>query len=101
MSADRWSIYRWSICPQCSKNMSKKIDAAIDAADKAYGKVPVEEYEKMRAEIPSDELEDETLREDWEIGCLIDGTFYFSYSCSCGKCGFQHSEKIEKQLKLE
>ena len=34
-----------------------------------------------------------TLREDWDIGMLEDGTFSVEYSCMCRVCGFSFDFK--------
>lgn len=99
MTADNWTI-----CPQCKKDKQKAYSKAIDKLAKSYGKIPMGEYEKMKLCIPSPELtgdENETLREDWEIGVDEEGLFFLSYSCSCNKCGFSYKEETDKQLKLK
>ena len=99
MSADNWSI-----CPQCKARAEKEANAAAAKARAAYGKVPVEEYQRMIDS--ADKLADrglaETLREDYQIQMMADGTFTVAYSGHCGVCKFthefQHAKKVEVAL---
>jgi len=72
---------------------------AIAKAEKSYGKVSVDEFQKAvkTANALPDEP-DNTLREDYSIGVDLDGMFYVSYACSCSKCGFKFEFKEEKQV---
>ena len=91
MSADNWAT-----CPQCQKQAEKAREKYLAKLEDSYGKVPLSTYESMRNAVPSGAVKDATLREDYEVGVDTDGFFYLSYSCGCDKCGFRHSEKINK-----
>ncbi len=85
MSADNWRV-----CPKCVIER-KRQEIILDETLKAfYGKITPEEYvvrvnQVNRAKASRQE---ETLREDYEIGTKADGVFFVSYGCSCEVCGF-------------
>lgn len=93
MSADNWAI-----CPRCASKHEEHVKVLIAALDEAYGKVPVEEFDRLRSECDAEarkELE-QTFREDYEIWGAEDGELNVSYSGGCRECGlghkFKHSE---------
>lgn len=98
------SAENWDICPSCLKKATKDRADKVQAVTDAYGKVPADEYELMRADVAASALfgekEDEhTLREDYELGIFHDeDTFYVEYSGKCTVCDFsktfKHSEKL-------
>lgn len=90
MSADNWRA-----CPFCKKSASNAREKAIEDAEKLYGKVPASKYREaleVAKEMPEDD-EVETLREDYELGILADGSFYISYTGSCEECRFEYNFK--------
>jgi hypothetical protein len=98
MSADNWTV-----CPQCRKNVEKRIDKLEEKLKSSYGKVSQEEYSRMVDSL-KEQMEtinelDRTLREDWDLNMDDDGEIYIKYSCSCIQCefnyGFLHTENVE------
>lgn len=91
MSADAWRI-----CPQCKHSATAARETKILEVSASYGKIPAPKYlADLEAANKPIQLE-ETLREDYEVLTDEDGSFYFTYRCGCGKCGFGHTEKIDK-----
>ncbi len=84
MSADNWAI-----CPKCKKIQEKKADENIKMVAAAYGKVPEDEYLKMKKELLNPPKQEDSLREDYELGIDDEGTFSISYSAYCSECGFK------------
>lgn len=98
MSADNWCV-----CPKCKVNVAKKKAETLRKAQETYGKVPAEEYERMiaSARIGVKKNDNDTLREDYELGMREDGTFWVSYYASCQKCEFKYQFKDEHKVDLE
>lgn len=94
------SAANWAICPKCLKNATKKYDALVAKARKSYGKVSLEAYTDLIAEIPKPARLKETLREDYELGIEDNGMFIVIYRASCSVCDFKfefrHSESCNK-----
>jgi hypothetical protein len=84
MSADNWTF-----CPKCKDSKNKELESL-------YGKIPAEEYLKKAKEL-STESNEETLREDYEIG-IWDGKFRISYDAYCEACGYEYTFECEKDL---
>ena len=90
MSADNWGT-----CPKCNK----KYKSEKEKIEELYGKVPVEEYHKMLSKVKVElEVEESTLREDFEVWTDKDGVFHVSYHCECEVCGLDFSYKHEEQI---
>ena len=88
MSADNWAQ-----CPRCVKRHEKALREGAARVAEAYGKVPLEEWDRMRdwqSEAES-ELIRETFREDYEFYGAEDGEVVASYSGSCSECGLSLS----------
>ncbi len=89
MSADAWAT-----CPRChAQRVSEKI-AQKQAMDAAYGKVAVEDFDKIRAiaEAPLEEFGNiEEMREDYEFYINEDGIFSADFKAKCKNegCGFK------------
>ena len=96
MSADNWAI-----CHKCMQKFGEMAKELKLAADNAYGKVPVADFEKMRnaaREYEAELLEQTaTLREDYRVG-IQDGEFSVSYSAHCVECGFEFKYNFEKEV---
>ena len=91
MSADNWAV-----CPLCVR-LAKQEKLAL------YGKVSEEEYldaVKRYDKIIASSNEN-TLREDYDIGISKDGTFTVSYSGSCKRCGLKYQYKYSTPVELE
>ncbi len=93
MSADNWAV-----CPRCKERNAFLIKAAHDSAHAAYGKLPLADFDRLRAEAAALEAEVEklepTLREDYEFYGVEDGEVIASYRGACTTCGlsvkFEH-----------
>lgn len=94
MSADNWTI-----CPKCQNNSQSYLAEMESKLNASYGKVPSmtwkAEWNKFSISKQSVTKPTDTLREDYEIGMLQDGSFYCSYGCSCQECGFSFAFKKE------
>ena len=97
MSADNWTK-----CPRCKKQQDQSLAASKARVDEAYGRVPVEQFDRMRRDYEDLRADGRptTLREDWEIGADDEGEgeFFVSYRASC-PCGF--SFKFERTIQME
>jgi hypothetical protein len=98
------SASNWALCPKCSKKYVSKIETAKKALNDAYGKVSIDQYNKLQNEFKnienadSEDNPEDSLREDYEQG-IVDGKYYVSYRASCQECNwsfkYEHSQKIE------
>lgn len=91
MSADNWAL-----CPQCKKTEEENAEKRVLKAQKSYGKVPAEEYLRLRTEAEVRPQLQQTFREDYHIGVNEDGEFEVDYSgqCSLCRCKFQFNHKV-------
>ena len=98
MSADNWGV-----CPKCFAGKTQECTNLSTALKEAYGKIPAQKYldfvqrvERVREE--SENFEQRTLREDYEIWIDEDGIFSIDYRSRCDECKFsfsyKHSEKV-------
>jgi hypothetical protein len=94
------SADNWAICPRCVARARAEHEARFQAAVDAYGTVPAEEYERLRAEAqrPFDEGDFQTFREDYEIYGAAEGTVVVSYSGHCSVCALGLDFKYERSL---
>lgn len=95
MSADNWAK-----CPVCTARAVAEREEKFVRAMEVYGKVPLEEFDVLRAEALKP-IKDETLytfREDYEI-YLSGMEVIFDYGGHCDVCGsglsFKDSRPIE------
>lgn len=99
------SASNWARCPRCvAKRLSDLAELDVKVTQ-SYGAVPVEEFDRMRAEAIRQriDVEDEgsyqTLCEDYEIYGAEDGVVVVSYSCGCQICGlgtnFNHKHPLD------
>lgn len=92
MSADNWAI-----CPRCLDRAYAEWSARLQVAADAYGKVPPDEYERLRSEalVPIDEETFRTFREDYEFYGAKEGTIKAVYKGRCQTCDvgveFEHA----------
>ena len=88
MSADNWAV-----CPRCARRHRDKLRAGAAKVAEAYGKVSVEEWDRMRAEQAEREDVgiDASFREDYEFYGAEDGSVVASYSGCCVHCGLSLS----------
>lgn len=96
MSADNWTQ-----CPRCLKRRAAEVENKTTQVEGAYGKVPVEQFDRLRAELESlkSDRVDDTFREDYEIVGADEGFIEVIYRGSCGTCNlrteFKHSHDID------
>lgn len=94
MSADNWTT-----CPKCKATAEAKANEVARIARASYGKVPLEEYQRMID--VADRLANhglaKTFREDFQIGMMPDGTFTVVYRGSCDVCKFSHDFQHAKK----
>lgn len=94
MSADNWTL-----CPRCNAHNQAKKQERVKRTEKAYGKVPPEQWLKLKQLSDAVVRGKDTLREDYEVGISSDGTFVVNYRGECD-CGFSftynHEEKALK-----
>lgn len=82
------SASNWAICPRCLARAREAEAAQLAAVMDSYGKVPVDEFDRARAEVkPVDPEDFRNFREDYEIYGAETGTVEVSYSGHCGTCG--------------
>jgi len=97
MGADNWAT-----CPRCKEKAFQEYHKAVKTVSDAYGKVPEEDYQTMKAQLPNlDPNKGEkhcTLREDYDLGIDEDGTFEVSYCAHCKECGFKFDYKHEEKV---
>ncbi len=86
MSADNWAI-----CPRCKVRTYGEQQRLIDEAMSAYGRLPADEYLRLRERAEDGVSLEETFREDYDVGLSEDGEFSVNYAGECQKCGLRHS----------
>ena len=93
------SASNWNACPRCKATFDAERAAAIVQVAESYGKVPIEEYEKLREVASRERPAILGLREDYELGINGHGVFFVHYNGECVECGFQysyaHTEDVE------
>ena len=95
------SASRWTTCPRCSAEAHAAKAAQHEAARAAYGVLPIEEFERLRAEADKPIKIDETVREDYEFYGFEDGLVRARYKGACMKCGLEASFLYEFPVKWE
>ena len=96
MSADNWKE-----CPRCLKRAIAKKEQLEAMVTENYGKVPVEEFDQLRAEAAKPVDIGQHLREDYEF--YLDeetGEFYASYKGRCQECDFSFEFKHEEVVPI-
>lgn len=87
MSADNWDT-----CPQCAYGFHAEAKRARLRAEATYGQVPPADYNaglEAVQRLEKKALEPgPTMREDYELQVLADGSFCVRYRASCDVCGF-------------
>jgi hypothetical protein len=92
------SAGNWAECPRCKRRLGDEAVRLRSEADSAYGIASLEEWKEKDAAATSaaltalSGLEENTFREDYEIG-VFGETFFVSYFGECSKCGLSHSFK--------
>ncbi len=91
----------WAVCPKCSNSAKLQLEEEKKKVEESYGKVSSQEYRKLEQERPKSVKLEPTLREDFDIGILVEGKFSVVYNARCDKCGLKHSFKHEEMIKNE
>lgn len=88
MSADNWAV-----CPKCQADRDAELAAAREVVTRAYGKVPIDEFDRLRRELADDEARNagqqnsyRTFREDYEIYDTRNGQVKIEYEGRCTDC---------------
>lgn len=103
------SATNWAACPRCLARMRAAKSAKLTEAADSYGKVSIEEFDRLRVEaeaMPTEQREnaglDEggySLREDYNGSCQIDedtGFFAVDYQASCQRCDFEYGFSVHQ-----
>lgn len=99
------SASNWAVCPACKEHRRARAAAAHQVAAEAYGTLPIEQFDRLRAEaehaaarVEEDSDSTRTFREDYEFYGADTGTVHASYRGSCITCGlslsFQHEHVL-------
>lgn len=99
------SASNWRQCPKCLKKKADAAAARIAKAKELYGKVPQEDYDaNMRLAVAEQTtmVEEDSLREDYQVFVDKNGNFGVGYSASCNAegCSFSFRFKHEEKIKL-
>ncbi len=97
MSADNWAT-----CPQCLAAAHEWQEAVQEAAERGYGTLPLEEFDRLRVEASKEidpELADlSTFREDYELWVDEGFEFHVTYTGHCSRCHLHHSFKLDERI---
>ena len=94
------SASNWIVCPRCKADDAARRKRHEELIGKSYGNVSQERYAKLCQDLKDWPEPAEEMREDWELGMSEDGTFFVSYRCVCGECGFEHRFQHEEKVDL-
>lgn len=94
------SASNWAFCPRCMYRRQLRLDQLEAELAAAYGKVPVEEFDRLRGDLDLAQREgvreehDESFREDYSITGAPTGGILVRYKGACETCGlacaFEH-----------
>lgn len=97
MSADNWRV-----CPNCEQTLWEKWENEKEQLRKSYGKIPAEKFvEESQRLAEQPEVDESSLREDYEIGIYDDGKFHVNYSGRCQQCGYGFNYKHEQEIPFD
>jgi hypothetical protein len=93
------SASAWQRCPKCQSELDKRVAAESQNVKAAYGVVPPDDYEWLRAEFQRMPREVEpTFREDYGILGAETGVVTVRYEGRCQVCGlsldFTHERRF-------
>lgn len=92
------SADNWAICPRCLAAAFAAKAQLEAAAEAAYGAVPIQEFERLRAEAEKPVEIRPTFREDYEIYGAEEGVVVVVYSGHCKVCSLGLDFKDEHPL---
>lgn len=94
------SATNWAVCPNCLRRHAEKLARKKTELLPAYGVLPLEEFDVLRAEVQEMERAHDqwgrdrdhlTLREDYNrVGVDEGGDFSILYVASCQACPFDY-----------
>lgn len=89
-------------CPNCRKIEKENDEAEQKKIDDLYGKIPVEEWLKMRDEYMNRTpvAAKTSLREEFDLFGADAGTFSLNYRCECTVCGMKFSHTCNEPIPL-
>jgi len=92
------SASNWTTCPRCTAAAHAAKAAQLAAVDAAYGRVPVAEFDRLRAEAAVPVEVEYNVREDYEFYGFSEGKVVAVYGASCKTCGlsleFKHEHAV-------
>lgn len=94
MSADNWTY-----CPRCTKSFFQKRKKFYQKIEDSYGTIPAIEYMDLIEKAKNPVKQEETLREDYEIGHQ-NNEFYIIYKACCQKCDYTFKFKHEEIITI-
>jgi Fe-S oxidoreductase len=96
------SASNWEICPRCLAVAQQAHDEAFQAVIEKYGEIPVEQFNKKRAEVIPVQPEDyRTFREDYEFHGIPNGELVVDYYGECTECKLSLTFKESKTLEFK
>lgn len=99
MKGENVSADNWEVCPQCVARAKKAADEAHAKVYAQYGKVPPEEFDRLRSDLTAVDPEDfRTFREDYELYGANEGELRVSYSGGCETCGLRTALETSKKF---
>lgn len=93
MSADNWTA-----CPACLDKARRHSENLKQQVIDGYGKLPITEWDTLRAEAEKEVEIEQTFREDYEFWGAHEGTLHISYEGRCTVCGT--GTKFEEVVKF-
>ena len=99
MKGNIMSSNSWSICPKCKVTQIERKERLRKKMAISYGKISAEGYQKLYDEVTKPiELNEQTLRADYDIKTDEDGFFEVVYSAVCTECDFKFKFSSTKQV---
>ena len=95
MGADNWAI-----CPKCRAVALAEKEKMSKEAEKAYGVVSCQEYQKRLDKANKEIIIEKHMREDYEIELDEYGLFKVDYRCHCSICNFKYEFIKTNEVKL-
>lgn len=86
-----------STCPKCRALKERNKKELLAKTEKSYGKIPSDDYVKMREKSREHVYLDDTLQQIYSIYLdKDDGDLTISFKCECSTCGFifNHNKEI-------
>lgn len=93
----------WTRCPGCAAEHAKELGVLSDKIRDAYGKVPIAEFDALRADFEARAAApvEREFGEYYEIGVDSDGEFMVRYNGACRNCGLTYEFSHDATVPLE